>query len=414
MPMTPKEANDLRRRAESYLNATSKSAASERTKPDPVALVHELHVHQAELEMQNDELRRTSEALEVSRQRYEELYQTVPVGYFTFDRSGNIQDVNPAGEALVGLSAPQLRGRAFQLVVVLRDREMFIAFCESVVDSGVARSCDVRLLRQAEPSGYRHVLIEGNAVPSEKGKARHIRAVVLDITERKRAESKLQQQEAELQASRQALQEMNAKVLTAQDDERRLLARELHDDCCQQVALLILSAKTIEPLASEQGALRLQSITEQLKQLLEALRQLAYGLHPAISESLGLERMIKNYVEQFTRLTQIPVQFEVQGLVPDALPQNVAICLYRTLQETLHNSLKYAQASTMTVRFVGAPRRVELTVADNGKGFDLHAATGTRGLGLISLRERVQLLAGTFEILSHPQAGTTIRASLPL
>jgi PAS domain S-box-containing protein len=419
MTTSREDIQALRRRAEDYLKKSYERMTWNRARQDPVQLVHELHVYQIELEMQCEEMRRAQQELEESRNKYAELYESIPVGYFTFDRQGTIEDVNPAGCALLNRQPRELEGKRFQLFMPTSDRRCFSDFCKRVLDAQDRQTCEVQLSPAAPgrtAAGEMEettVLIEGRPVKTGEAPEKRLRAAVIDITDRKRAERRVERQEAELRTSRHQLQEMNAKILNVQDEERRIIARDLHDDCCQQLALLVITANSLERMVPEPVSRRIHAMGTQVKQVLDTVRHIAYGLHPAIWETTGIEEAARNYFQDFTSVTELPVQFTATG-VPSCLPRTIATCLFRTLQETLHNIVKYAQASQITVRLEKVGDSIKLTVADNGRGLDISQATTPRGLGLISMRERVRLLNGTFEIGSRPGAGTTVQVSLPL
>jgi PAS domain S-box-containing protein len=416
-PQTNIEA--LRRKAEDYMRKACETVRIDPSKQDALTLMHELQVYQVELEMQCEEMQRAQLELEESRNRYAELYESIPVGYFTFDGQGLVEEVNPAGCSMLNRHPAELQGKRFQLFISQADRKIFTEFCKSVLATKERRRCEILLepaeqRRPGEGEDPPTILIEASPAKSGKGSADRLRAALIDITERKAAERRLEQKERELRASRHALQEANARVLKAQDDERRVIARELHDDCCQQLALLVMSANSIERSAPESVARRLHALGVQSKQILDTIRHIAYGLHPAMWETTGIEEAARTYIQDFIAVTDLPVDFHAVG-IPANLPQSVSTSLFRTLQETLHNVVKYADASAVTVRLETIGDRITLTVSDNGKGFDVHRpSSNPRGLGFISLRERVSLLNGSLEIQSAPGEGTTVRSSLPL
>jgi PAS domain S-box-containing protein len=419
MPMSRNEGDALRRKAEAYLKKTCHSISYDRTKQDAMTLVHELQVYQIELEMQCEQMRQAQQELEDSRNRYAELYESIPVGYFTFDRQGSIEDVNPAGCAMLNQSRHNLSGRRFQLFLTTGDRRLFTDFCKRVVDSQESQTCEVGLSAngsdrpEQDEDSLRTILIEGRPVKNGDTSEARVRAVVLDISLRKQAEHRLERQEAELRAGRQKLQEMNTKLLNVRDEERRVIARELHDDCCQQLALSIITTNSIQQITSKPVSDKLRTLSTQLKQVLDTIRHVAYGLHPAMWETTGIEETARNYIEDFTSVTQLPVVLTIRD-VPPHLPQTVTTCLFRTLQETLHNIVKYAGASQITVHLEKIGDVIQMTTTDNGKGFDIRNAATPRGLGLISMQERVRLLEGTLDIRSEPGQGTTVRISLPV
>lgn len=414
----------LRRRAEEYLKkASCGTLISGPSKQDAMTLVHELQLYQTELEMQCNEMQRTQAELEESRNKYVELYESIPIGYFTLDRYGTIHEVNPAGAAMLKPLGSPLRGRRFQLVLPVGDRIRFTDFCKAAAETGGQATCEVRLSRtpfardaqpvEDEPDDDDHwVLIQGTAVRTTDPSQGLLRAAVMDITERKRAQRRIDSQDRELRASRQALQEVNSRLLNTQDEDRRVIARELHDDCCQQLALLIITANALEGLMQQPVKQKMGTMLKQLKSLLESIRHIAYGLHPAMWESTGIEEAARRYVEDFTAVTEVPVTFDARH-VPRFLPRMVTTCLIRTLQEALHNVVKYADASAVEVQIVSTGSAIELLVRDNGKGFDPENQGTQRGLGFTSMRERVRLASGDIHVSSGRGQGTSVRIVLP-
>jgi signal transduction histidine kinase len=197
------------------------------------------------------------------------------------------------------------------------------------------------------------------------------------------------------------------------DEERRVIARELHDDCCQQLALAIIKTNAIEQVSSKPVSDKLRALGTHLKQVLDTIRHVVHGMHPAMWETTGLEEATRNYIEDFTAVTQLPVSFSCRD-VPAHLPQTIMNTLFRALQEGLHNVVKYAHASQVAVDLEHAGDMIRMTIADDGKGFDPKHAESPRGLGLISMQERVRLLLGTFEVKSQPGKGATVLISLPI
>jgi PAS domain S-box-containing protein len=197
-----KHKTELRQRAEARVH--SFSAALAKTPQDIQGLVHELNVHQIELEMQYEELQRGQEQVEESRDRYADLYESAPVGYFTLLKDGTIVEVNHAGAALMGVAPFDLKERRFQLMVAMNDREAFTTFCQRVLDTQEPGSCEVRLELPKSGSGddqrgpYLTVLIQAGPVRAGLGKGRHLRVAAMDITERKRVEEQLRRSETNL------------------------------------------------------------------------------------------------------------------------------------------------------------------------------------------------------------------------
>ncbi len=244
-----------------------------------------------------------------------------------------------------------------------------------------------------------------------EGNSRAIRLVgsEKDITERKRAEELLRKHEAQLI-------NLTTKLLQAQDEERQRIARELHDDVTQRLAVLAVEISALtrsdSSEASHQG--HIEHLRKAAAQLAEDVHNFAYRLHPSLLEHLGLEAAIRDQVDDFIRRTGLKVQY-MQRKVPQSLPLSVATCLYRVTQESLQNILKHAEASEVLVRLLGTATGVGICVRDDGKGFVQEPSESTsHGLGLISMEERVRLFQGTFRIRSSPGKGTEVHAWVPL
>lgn len=253
------------------------------------------------------------------------------------------------------------------------------------------------------------VLDRAYALWNEDGRAVRLVGSEKDITQRKQAEELLRQHEAQLE-------DLTAKLLTAQERERQRIARELHDDFTQRLAVLAVDIGSLEPLCLSQITLlpRIQAMREIAVRLAEDVHNFSYQLHPSLLEHLGLEVAIRDHVDDFSRRTGLAVQYE-QRRVPTTLSMDIATCLYRVTQESLQNVSKHAKASKVLVRVLGTPRGIGVCVRDNGKGFSPDpAGIPFRGLGLISMEERVRLLKGTFRIHSYPGKWTEVHAWVPL
>ncbi len=221
----------------------------------------------------------------------------------------------------------------------------------------------------------------------------------IDVTERKEAE--------------EALSNVNHKLIEVQEQERQRIARELHDDICQRLALLAVELDQLQHNAPAGLRIRMGELWKQTSEITTDLQSLSHELHSAKLEFLGVAAAMRGFCIDFAKEQQVEVDFQTYDL-PRPLPPDISLCLFRVLQEALHNSVKHSGVRQFEVRLWGTPGEIHLTVGDSGAGFDTEAAKESRGLGLLSMQERLRILNGTFSIESQPKRGTTIYARVPL
>jgi PAS domain S-box-containing protein len=223
----------------------------------------------------------------------------------------------------------------------------------------------------------------------------------VDITERKQAET--------------ALANVSRRMIEAQERERTRIARELHDDIGQRLALLAVNLAQLqqegEDLAEIRG--RVGELTDQASEIAVDLQTISHRLHSSKLESLGLAAAMRGFCNEFGEQQKVGIDFGSRDL-PDPLAPEISLCLFRVLQEALHNSAKYSDVRQFKVRSWGTPNEVHLTVTDFGSGFDQKAARAGRGLGIISMDERLKILNGTLSIDSQLERGTTVHALVPI
>ena len=232
---------------------------------------------------------------------------------------------------------------------------------------------------------------------------------------RRRAEQRLQQAVGDLRQSQDELRELTGRLLQAQEIERRRIARELHDDLNQNLALLSVELDMIGQNPSHSASVheRLQKLSAQVKQLSSSVHDLSHQLHPSKLEQLGLVAAIRSLCKEFTQAHGLPIIFEDRGLTT-AFAADTALCLYRIAQEALQNVVKHSGARRVEVELIEEAAFLRLRVIDDGKGFDAGSLTGRESLGLVSMRERVRLVHGELAINSQPAAGTRIEVRVPL
>ncbi len=293
-------------------------------------------------------------------------------------------------------------------------------------EDGTRYEVEVRLRHR--DGGYRWVLSRGEAVRDLAGRPVRMVGALTDITDRKAAQDALRQAHQELEArvldrtraqreSERELRALSASLLTAQEDERRRLARELHDDVTQQLALTSIEIGTLAsdlPRSPDATRARLQVLQERVVEISRAVRRVSHGLHPALIEDLGLGVALEAFCDEFRRARGLQVRFEGADQVDDSgIGLTAASALYRVAQESVANAAKHARASSVEVSLRRRPSSLELQVTDDGVGMMAQGARGS-GLGLVSMEERMRLVDGTFSVLPREGGGTSIVASVPL
>lgn len=224
----------------------------------------------------------------------------------------------------------------------------------------------------------------------------------------------LSKEQAERERAEQEAHELSGRLIDAHEDERARLARELHDDVTQRLALLSIDAGQIEKAASPASRdLKMRSLRDGLVRLSEDVHALSYRLHPSILSDLGLAEALRAECERFADFSAIAISCEV-GDLPDRVPQDVALCLFRIAQESLRNIARHANATEAHLSAEQRNGGIGLTVLDNGRGFDPEKTTGKVSLGHASMRQRIRHLGGDLTIESKPGNGVCVRAWVPL
>lgn len=224
----------------------------------------------------------------------------------------------------------------------------------------------------------------------------------LDITERKATEA--------------ALASVSRRLIGAQEQERIRIARELHDDIGQRLALLLIELDQVGQSSAELPT-EVRSLIGELKkqtsEIASDVQSLSHELHSSKLEYLGIATAIRGYCRELSEQQKVEIDFTHYD-IPSALPKEISLCLFRVLQEGLQNAIKHSGVKQFDVELRYASGAIDLTVRDSGAGFDVLQVMHSHGLGLVSMAERVKLVDGRFSIDSQPQHGTTIRVRVPL
>jgi signal transduction histidine kinase len=215
--------------------------------------------------------------------------------------------------------------------------------------------------------------------------------------------------------AQRALADLSRKLMNAHEEERVRIARELHDDIGQRTAVLTMDLDRLEqnlPMTSDLR-LRAQMLANHARDLARDIQRVSHRMHPAKLDYLGLPLASAGFCQELADETSVDIGFSHEG-IPSDVPKDVALCLFRVLQEAVGNAVKHAHAGQITVTLRGTEGEIRLEVVDAGVGFDFADAIHGRGLGLISMRERLSLVKGEVRIESQRGAGTRVHARVPL
>lgn len=311
---------------------------------------------------------------------------------------GSLFDVPEFGKRSAKLAAQMLQGEATSAVpVVVSARAPAFDWRElqrwGIPESRLPPGAEVRFRPPSLWQEHRLLILTGSAIVLLQ--AFLITALLLQRARRRRAE--------------QDALELSGRLITAHEDERRRLARELHDDLTQRLAVLAIDAGRMERLPAVPDGIR--PLREDLVRLSDDVHALSYRLHPSILDDLGLVEALRVECDHVARRGSLKVEVDLHDLA--TVPPDTSLCLFRVAQEALSNAARHAGASAVIVLLKPVRNGVQLSVSDNGSGFEPAPPRRQASLGLASMRERVRMLRGELDIDSTPSRGTTIIAWVP-
>jgi len=351
------------------------------------------------------ELKRTEGALRESEDKLRLLLDSTAEAIYGIDLEHQCTFCNPAGIRLLGYQhVDEVLGKNMHKLIhhTRADKTPFLeeeCRVHQVTRIGEGVHAEDQVLWRANGTSFP---AEYWSYPQRRGHE-IVGAVVtfVDITERKLAET--------------ALANVSRKLIEAQEQERIRIGRELHDDISQRLALLAVELQRLhqDPLLPPRVRNRLRGVQKKASEIAADIQSLSHELHSAKLQYLGIASAMRGFCQEFGEQQRVEIEFNAHDL-PAPLSADTSLCLFRVLQEALHNSAKHSGARHFEVRLWGATDEIHLTVKDAGAGFDLNIAKASRGLGLISMEERLKLLNGTLSIESQSNRGTTIHARVPL
>ena len=344
--------------------------------------------------------RKAEAVLRESEKRFRVMADSTPSLIWMCDEQGKVTYLNEQWVAFTGSDKSAGYGDMWTAGVHPEDLPNASARLSQALRNHTAFSNECRLRRN--DGVYRWMF--GVASPRVDGDGSFAGFIgsAVDVTDQKLAQ--------------EALENVSGQLIAAQEKERSRLARELHDDICQRLAMISLK---IEKVSKGWGRAK-SSIPDQLEQIWQQcstltgdVQTLSHELHPSILDNLGLVTAVRSYCREVSEQKGVLVEFS-GGNIPSSLPREVSLSLFRVVQEALRNGVKYSGQKHFEVRLQEISGQLELEVSDRGVGFDAMKTKKGGGLGLVSMAERINQVNGSFSIDSQPNVGTRIRARVPM
>ena len=383
-------------------------------------LLHELQVHSEEIAAQNEQLLRAQRELEEARDRYADLYDFAPIGYLSLDTKGVIHEINIAAAALLGLERRFALGMPLLGLIASDHRERLTQFLR---DARVANTATASLEIDLKIGRVVRLVVQ----PADSRPVSRLLTAILDVTAERLLEIERTAAHArELERSAQLVEENAVRIsaeervkallerlVTVQEQERRRLGLNVHDQLGQQVTTLRLALAALRETKEAEFLTRLDAVEEIVTQLDRDVDLLAWELRPAALDDVGLEAALSQFVASWSARHQIQAEFH--GPQSDErLPTHVENHLYRITQEALNNVVKHARATHVSVLLGHRTGKALLIIEDDGCGFSLEKARRERaGMGLIGMEERSALIGATVQFETAPGKGTTLFLKFP-
>ena len=438
--MAKKEAlkghfESLRQRAEK-LAGQDKADIASLSREDIENLAHELAVHQIELEVQNEELRQTQTKLAEARDRYADLYDFAPLGYLTLDKNNLVVEANLTICNMLGVDRSELFRKRISDHIDPESQDDFYYHLRETRRSGTKTVGEIKVLKANGAAFYAQFesLLAGD---------NSLRIAIIDITEQRQArevlartrdelEIKVQERTGQLQEayneilraqeflkeSNQQLKVFGHRITQIQEAERKRIAYELHDDTAQYLSILKMQLTALvqsNKIQSPEVVEKLKFLEKDADRAFHDVRRYSHELRPSVLDHMGLRASLEQTAEDINKLNHFTLEIEVEGREP-RLSEDVKLGFFRIAQEAINNIRKHSKADKAVIHLKFQKKQISMRIIDDGIGFNPKEAktrSGKKGsLGLLSMKERADLIGARLKIDSLPGKGTTVKVEM--
>ncbi len=360
---------------------------------------------------------RTERALRERYERIRLIVEETPAMVWTMRPNSTLDFLNRTCMTFSGLPIEKLLNNGWLDAVHPGDRDRCLGIYVPAVEARRPFLVEYRF-RHAD-GGYRWLLATGVPRYEADGSFSGYIGCDVDITERKNAEDQIRASQVALEASQHEIRYLAGRLIGAQEVERARIARDLHDDVSQQLAGVSIAFSGLkqrlgEYHVSEELRQELAELQQQTRDLARNVRQISHDLHPTVLQHLGLVKGLTSYCGELGRAHSVAMTCTAEGDF-GAITADAALCVYRIAQEALRNVIAHAGASHADVRLRQMDDQAQITIADDGRGFDAtNRVERDTGLGLVSMSERARIIGGTVSIVSALNQGTRVQATIPM
>lgn len=428
----------LRRKAEKFLSERDE-IYGKAIDEDPLKMIHEFQTMQIELELQNEELRLSQQELAASRESYVALYEFAPVGYLILGLKGLILKSNLAFADMLSIEREYLINRPFSAHIIVEDLNIYYRHLRNLFELKTRQICELSMIKRDGTPFDVH--LESTLVLDEYKNIEQYRIMVIDISEHKRTQKQMAQYSDHLEEtvdrrttelsvlkkdliikmdqtrkSEEQLRFLTRRLIDTREDECKKISRELHDALGQQLTAITFNLSTLRNDIPDFCKELLDDTDLIVDNMATQVRNLSLDLRPSMLDDLGLIPTLRWFINDFHKRTKIKIKLKAVEL-DEYRDENLAITIFRIVQESLNNVKKHAEATNVEIFLKREITRITGFIQDNGKGFDINEIFLTneeKHLGLLGMKERISILGGKLNIKSGNGQGTRINIEIPI